>query len=295
VWVWLFVPVAVWAALGLTVLVTFRRAGTTWLLRVAAAFLALWAVLATTALVWVLTDGGWHALQRLSADPLLILQARFTVDWVAGGLGAFGLLLAAFALNQLVGLGWWEMLAPRPLAWPRGLPRPSTPTVLAHFASPRTEAFSFTLVRRDPAAWWGFARQEVVLVSDALLERLTPVETEAALAHELGHLRALDGRYLTFVRTFSRLVRWDPVVWFLSASLTRREEVRADRIAVQLTGRPRALARAIYKASQGGLERPIPPTAWGILGSPAGHGRSGTEERIRRLLELAEVLEPEDG
>lgn len=292
---WLYLPVALWAVLGLALLATFRRPATTWFLRLAAAFLALWAVLATTALLWVLAHGGWGALRALSSDPALLFEARSTGIWLEGGVGALALLALAFGLNQLVGRGWWAMLAPRPLRWPNGLPRPRTRTVLAEFSSPRIEAFSFTLLRRDPRARLGLGREEVILVSDGLLRELTPAEVEAALAHELGHLRALDGRYLTFLRTLARLVRWDPVVGWMSSSLTRREEVRADRLAVQLTGRPRALARAIYKAAHGPADRPLLPGATGILGARGRHDPDGTSDRIRRLLEMAEALEPEGG
>jgi len=63
----LYVPVAVWVATGFGLMVAFQRAAPSVVLRLAAAFLALWALLATTTLVWVLRNGGWSAV--LAAPP----------------------------------------------------------------------------------------------------------------------------------------------------------------------------------------------------------------------------------
>jgi Zn-dependent protease with chaperone function len=178
------------------------------------------------------------------------------------------------------------VLDPRPMPWPRRLPRPATPTTLQRFASVRCEAFSFTVLGRGSGRWGFLGRREVILVSDPLLELLGADEQEAVIAHELGHLHALDSRYLTFLRTGARLVRWDPVVGVLARSMTEREELRADRVAVDLTGRPGALAVALRKVSE------VEPSsarafAFGLLGAGGGNRRPLTEERIRRLLELS--------
>ncbi len=201
---------------------------------------------------------------------------------------AFALLASAFLLNQLVGRGWIAKLSPRPLEWPKGLPRPGTRATLARFPGRIPEAFGFTLVERLPGTRLTLRRREVILLSDALLARLTPEERRAVVAHELGHVAALDGRYLTFLRTLSRLVRWDPVYAVLSRSMTRLEEIRADDIAVQLTGRPRALARALYKAAAPPTGSFSSPVARGLLGRGGAPGPTGVEERIGRLLVHAE-------
>jgi len=93
-------------------------------------------------------------------------------------------------------------------------------------------------------------------------------------------------RYLTFFRTLSRLMRWDPILAYFAESLTRREEYRADLDAVELTRRPRAMARALYKATF------LAPTSGsslpGLLGVGGPRGRRQAVERIRRLVALAE-------
>ena len=282
----LYLPVAIWAATGVGLWFALRRSAPPVVLRLAATFVALWALLATTVLVWVLSNGGWSAIVRLSREPLAIFETRWAVLWLEGALGALAVFVLAFSLNQLVGRGFLRALRPRPIPWPGRLPTPREATSLLVFDSVRAEAFSFTLLELGRPGWLGFRRREVILVSNGLSRRLEPEELEAAIAHELGHLQGLDGRYLTFFRTLSRLMRWDPVLAYLAWTLSRREEYRADEAAVALTRRPLALARALYKVS---LEGTAPLTgAVGFLGAGGRRVRRDTLERIRRLIDLSE-------
>lgn len=282
----LYVPVAVWLAVAAGLVVAFRRSTPPLVLRLAVAFLALWALLVTTTAAWVLTHGGESAVLTLLRSPERLFAPTGWPAWIAGAVGAFALFAVAFTLNQTVGRGFLRILRPRPLRWPPGLPRPQVPTELLVFPSSAPEAFSFALVRRGADGRVG--RHEYILLSSGLRDRLTPEEVEATVAHELGHLRSLDGRYLTFLRTLARMMRWDPVIGYLTSCLTRREEFRADVEAARLTRRPLALARALYKAAA--LPAPLAPPM-GALAFLSGRGRrarSHTMARIRRLVELAE-------
>jgi len=279
----LYLPVLAWAALGLGLLFAFGRSGSAVVFRLAAFFLAIWALLATTALLWVVTNGGWSGVVDLAHSPLLVFQARYAPLWLAGAVGAFGVFLVAFLLSQLVGRGLLVLLRPRPMAWPPAVPVPASPTSLLTFVSGRPDAFTFTMLERDATGRLG--RRDFILVSSGLLEALTPDEREAVVAHEVGHTRSLDGRYLTFFRTLARTMRWDPILAYLADRLTEREEFRADMDAVGLTGRPKALARALYKVAR------LPPSARAassLLGAGGRRGRRQAEERIRRLVLLAE-------
>ncbi|MCI4361413.1 MAG: hypothetical protein L3J91_06875, partial [Thermoplasmata archaeon] len=261
----LYLPVAIWAATGIGLWFALRRSAPPVVLRLAATFLALWALLATTALLWVLTNGGWSAVVRLTEAPLSIFDPRWARLWLEGAVGAFAVFATAFLLNQAVGRGFLRLLRPRALPWPASLPAPEVATSLLTFPSAQPQAFSFTLLERGPSRGRWFRRREVILLSSELLGRLTSVEREAAIAHEFGHLRGLDGRYLTFFRTMARMMRWDPVLAHLATTLTRREEYRADEEAARLTGRPLALARALYKVSIAGPD-PVPMATAGFLG-----------------------------
>ena len=279
-----YLPILLWVALGTALLVSYRRSESALVFRLAAVFLGTWALLATSVLVWVLANGGWPAVPRLFAAPLTIFDQQFLAVWLIGAVGALLVFLAAFLLSQAVGRGFLLVLHPRTLDWPARLSAPPSAPTLYVFASERPEAFTFTLVERGGPRL--LRRHEVVLVSESLLAELSADEWDAVLAHELGHVRDLDGRYLTFFRTLSRMMRWDPVLALLARALTRREEFRADLHAVELTGQPRVLARALYKALR--LAPLSNSVLSGLLGVGGRRGREETLERIRRLVALAE-------
>ena len=279
-----YLPLLLWLAFGLALWLAYRRGASTLVFRLAALFLAAWALLATTALVWVIANGGEPALVRLTVAPLTIFAPSSLGLWILGGVGAFVVFSTAFLLSQTVDRAFLRVLRTRTLPWPRALPHPATPTTMLAFPAAPADAFMFTLLERVGPARLGC--RDVILVSDGLLAQLSPAEWEAVVAHELGHGHELDGRYLTFFRTLARLMRWDPVLAFLADSLTRREEYRADLDAVEMTGRPRALARALYKASL--LAPPRHALLPGLLGVAGRRGRRETLERIRRLVALAE-------
>lgn len=287
-----YLPVLVWVGIGFGLLAAYRRSTSATVLRLAAAFLASWAVLATTALLWVLSNGGFRGIERLIASPLSLFDGQFLVLWLLGAAGAFAVFLVAFVVSQAVARGILRLVVARPLPWPTTLAARPASVALYEFPSARPDAFTFTVLERGRGL--RLFRRDVILVSEGLLERLTTEEWEAVVAHELGHIRELDGRYLTFIRMLSRMMRWDPFFALLSASLTRREEYRADLDAVELTRRPRALARALFKAGlAGGRSRYPGPVA--LLGVRGRRGRRETVERIRRLVALAESGEyPEE-
>ncbi|MCI4353288.1 MAG: M48 family metalloprotease [Thermoplasmata archaeon] len=283
----LYLPVVVWVATGMGLLVAYRKSTPRLVLRLAATFLALWAILATTVLVWVLLNGGMPAVLVLLHSPLLLFQSRWALVWVAGAVGALGVFTVAFLLNQLVGRGLLRVLDTSPVPWPSELPAPAAPTWLLSFESPVAEAFSFTLL--EPGFREGRTpyRRDVILLSRGLRALLTAEEIDAVVAHELGHIRGLDSRYLTFLRTLARMMRWDPLLAYLAWSLTRREEYRADIEAARMTRRPLALARALFKAASAPESAPARPVP-GFLGMPGRRGHREAYERIRRLVALAE-------
>lgn len=282
----LYLPALVWVGVGLGLIAAYRWSAPRWVLRLAAAFLGLWAVLATTMLIWVLSNGGYAAILTLTRDPLAIFEPRWASLWGLGAVGAVAVFAVAFAINQLVGRGFLYLLHPTPLPWPRALPRAPANVRLMRFPSRRAEAFSFTLLARRLGGAPLPARVEIILLSDGLIHLLAPDELEAAVAHEAGHIGDLDGRYLTFFRTLARMMRWDPVLALLADSLSRREEYVADDAAVALTGRPLALARALFKVST----LPIPPAPLGaraFLGAGGPRAAAETLRRIERLVARA--------
>ncbi len=174
----------------------------------------------------------------------------------------------------------------------------------------------------------GKRREPIISVTDGLLRNLTSRELTGVLAHELSHVRSNDIWVMTLADTVSRLTRWlslmgqlllfinlplmlfggGGISWLailllifaptisvlLQLALSRTREFDADLDAVQITGDPIGLASALRKLDhyQGGLLRRLlmphrrAPDSWILSTHPS------TEERIRRLAELAETQPP---
>ncbi len=286
----LLAPVLLFGIIGTWLVVARRRTSSLFLLRLAALFGALWALLATTLLVAVLSVGRATAVGTILFAPALLLAPSHIWLWVYGAVGATLLLLIAFLLNQIVGRGFLLLFSGEEHPWPAELPRPEGRTTIRRCASDRPEAFSFTLLEAERGLR-PFHRHDVILLSDGLLRALSEEEVTAVLAHELAHIRDLDSRYLTFLRTFARMMRWDPVLAYLAESVTREEEFRADDEAVRLTRRPRALAQALYKVLRATDDAAPVPAGAALLGIGGRRGRRDALRRIDRLLALAESLE----
>ena len=94
----------------------------------------------------------------------------------------------------------------------------------------------------------GFGRGQVV-VSRGLLDRLDAGERKALLAHELAHLRGGHQRMLLVGEVVVGAFGFLPPVRNAFASLRRALEMAADARAVEATGDPRLVARAIAKAA----------------------------------------------
>lgn len=174
----------------------------------------------------------------------------------------------------------------------------------------------------------GSSEQAAVAVTDGLLRALSLREVVAVLAHELSHVRNNDMWVMSLADVISRItslfsllgqvllllylplllagyqLAWGPVLLLVGApsfsallqlALSRSREFDADLHGALLSGDPRGLASALNKMerSQGNLlERIFLP------GRREPHPsllrtHPPTEERVRRLLEIAEEQEKE--
>jgi Zn-dependent protease with chaperone function len=95
--------------------------------------------------------------------------------------------------------------------------------------------------------WFGV--RATILVSDGAMSTFSSAEIAAALAHELAHVRH-DARTIRMTRWASLLAMF-PCNVFAILLDTESREMRADRIAVDLTGWRDPLVGAIVRASLG--------------------------------------------
>ena len=125
------------------------------------------------------------------------------------------------------------------------------------------DAYALAVLRRSGLR---LHPQDIIVVTKGLVDLLPPDEMEAALAHEVAHIRNGDNRYAPFFRVFSSLLFFDPLMRGFLGRFTRRSEFRADAEAARQTGKPLVLARALFRLL---TSSPGTPAASGLLGVPA--------------------------
>lgn len=102
------------------------------------------------------------------------------------------------------------------------------------------EPFAFTYGLGEPR----------IAVSRALLERLSPSELDAVLAHERYHVAARDPLKLLVARAAARTCFFLPAIGHLVTRYVAGRELAADRRSLRDSGRP-ALAGALVKVASG--------------------------------------------
>lgn len=128
----------------------------------------------------------------------------------------------------------------------------------------------------------------VVLLPVGLINRLSPAEVEAVLAHELAHLLRHDW-LLNLAQAFVETVfYYHPAVWWISGVIRRERENCCDDIAVQLTGNRILYARTLVSLQEMAQQQrlPAPELALGLHGSVLALRRKPQLlDRIKRLLQ----------
>jgi Zn-dependent protease with chaperone function len=134
----------------------------------------------------------------------------------------------------------------------------------------------------------------VVAISQELAGSLSPDETEAVLAHELSHIKNGDSVAKGMARLARTAFPFDPVLRLVEAAIHRERELWADRVSVEFTRKPLALASALIKANSGPKTGAENQTA-GLFVGGSGHGLlslyPNLEKRVDALLELARQMD----
>ncbi len=177
---------------------------------------------------------------------------------------------------------------------------------------------------RVGAAFAGTGATRTILLSDTLLEKMTPAEVSAAVAHEAGHVRESrwPGRVLSVLALFALLGFWEWLFraaaarrWYgitsrgdvrvlpllvllfnlvmqvgapISAASSRRREIEADAYAVQLTHDASSLISLLRKLTRINKADPDPPR-WFVL---SGASHPGLTERVAAIQKNATPAPP---
>jgi Zn-dependent protease with chaperone function len=113
-----------------------------------------------------------------------------------------------------------------------------------------TEANAHSMALARPSLLSPKLGKEVLVVKRPLVEVLDDDELEAVLAHEFAHIEGLDARFRPYFEILALVYFFDPVVRVTRRFMRRLQEYGADDRAVEVTGDPEALARALVKVAE---------------------------------------------
>lgn len=111
----------------------------------------------------------------------------------------------------------------------------------------------YVLPVEQPLAYASGIRRCQIVVSEGLMRLLTEDERQAALAHEVAHVRGGHPGLLLTGRVIARAFSPLPAARRAYASLRRELEAAADEEAARAVGDPEIVARAIAKVGLAGV------------------------------------------
>jgi beta-lactamase regulating signal transducer with metallopeptidase domain len=88
-------------------------------------------------------------------------------------------------------------------------------------------------------------RDPVLLVPEHLLSKLTPIQLDAVIAHEIWHVRRRDNLTASLHAAVAALFWFHPLIWWIGAKLIEAREHACDEGALEDGSEPRAYAEAI--------------------------------------------------
>ncbi|HXX45742.1 MAG TPA: M56 family metallopeptidase [Candidatus Acidoferrales bacterium] len=173
----------------------------------------------------------------------------------------FGVWLAGFAACIALWVRrWWQMRAIRVGATPSTLPLP-IPALCSSFLN-------------EPCVFGIF--RPVLLLPEAIIDRLTPIQLDAILAHELCHVRRRDNLTAAVHMVIEAAFWFYPVVRWIGLHLLEERERACDEAVLQLCTETEAYAEAILKVCNFYVESPLVCVS-GVAGS-------NLKKRIVRIL-----------
>ncbi len=116
----------------------------------------------------------------------------------------------------------------------------------------------------------------VVLMPVGLINRLSPAEVEAVLAHELAHIARQDWLFNLLQAFVETVFYYHPAIWWMSQIIGNERENCCDDDALAATGNRIAFAKALVQVQ----EMAKPALALGLNGT----SRPLLLERVRRIL-----------
>jgi heat shock protein HtpX len=243
-------------------------------------------------------SGSRWAAPALAVAPGLVAAAVLVAALVVPA-GPVVAVVVAVVVGAALALSVW-FLSPRLLCWAAGA-RPARPgeqprvrNVTSGLRAAMGVADPSLFVVGDPvpnALVLGTTRRHATLVvTDGLAERLSRIELEGVVAHELAHVRAADQVVGTVAGVvLASLGAVVPACRRALAGAAAHREARADLLGVRATRYPPGLRSALDKMRDGPAAGP--PRGRRVLVAnlwinPPGEDRGELERRIEALDEL---------
>jgi bla regulator protein BlaR1 len=194
-----------------------------------------------------------QASQPFAAPPPLLTMAAVGQHSSSNWMPA--LLYAVWAIGfASLALSWWRrwrvlrsaLRTASPLDLPIGLQAMTSPA----FAEPGVFG----------------VRRPILLLPAGIMERLTPQQLKAILAHELCHVRRRDNLATAIHMAVEAIFWFHPLVWWLGARLMEERERACDEEVLRQGSEPEVYAGGILKICELYLESPLPCVA-GVTGA----------------------------
>ncbi|MGQ9515025.1 MAG: M48 family metalloprotease [Thermoproteota archaeon] len=93
----------------------------------------------------------------------------------------------------------------------------------------------------------GWGKKTMMVVTSGLLKRLSEIELEAVLAHEIAHIKNRDFNFMALISILKAISFFNPLVYLLSPAIKKEREFLADCTGAELLDRPDALGLALTK------------------------------------------------
>jgi len=182
-------------------------------------------------------------------ETVPITTATTSRDWTP--LLIAGLWLAGILVIALIRLRLWR----RVRAAVRGSIPLSIPSVVEIRSAPG-------LLEPGVVGFW----RPVLVLPEGIVERLTPSELEAILAHEVCHVRRRDNLFASIHMVAEAVFWFHPLVWWIGARLLEERERACDESVLHLGNQPRVYADAILNVCKLYVESPLVCVS-GVTGS----------------------------
>jgi beta-lactamase regulating signal transducer with metallopeptidase domain len=100
-------------------------------------------------------------------------------------------------------------------------------------------------------------RRPVLLLPEGIVERLTPTQLQAVLAHEVCHVRRRDNLWTSLHMLVEAVFWFHPLVWWIGARMVEERERACDEGVLSLGNEPGAYAEAILAICKLYVESPL--------------------------------------